>query len=206
MENLNLMEERGGFTASASTETAEPQNSVTEPADSGGQVTPDTAFDTSRRPWTPGPWRWEFNQEYKKLMLCGGAKRFDLTVMDFARWGMGGATMRLRDIDHGGMNLLYKVHEREDWLSVQPGREHHKHWHMLVTHPDARLIEASPDLYEALEVLTNAVIQDGGNPNDDCAKDDDGCIGWDGEGKPLAVTFKMVRDALAALAKARGEG
>ena len=46
MENLNLMEERGGFTASASTETAEHQNSVTQPADSGGQVTPDTAVDT----------------------------------------------------------------------------------------------------------------------------------------------------------------
>lgn len=46
--------EMKGISTSASTETAEHQNSGSQPTESGGQVTPDTAFDTSRR-WTP--WR-----------------------------------------------------------------------------------------------------------------------------------------------------
>jgi hypothetical protein len=40
---------------------------------------------------TPGPWRWEFNAERKSVDLVGGRPMFDLTVMDFARWGMGNA-------------------------------------------------------------------------------------------------------------------
>ena len=34
---------------------------------------------------TPGPWRWEFSATGKRLQLCGGARRFDDTVMDFVR-------------------------------------------------------------------------------------------------------------------------
>lgn len=99
---------------------------------------------------TPGPWRWEFNAEHRRVHLVGGRPRFDLTIMDFERWGMNGATMRLRDTAHDGMQLLYRVHEREDWIAPEKGREHHKSWHQLVTHPDARLIAAAPDMLEAL--------------------------------------------------------
>jgi hypothetical protein len=102
---------------------------------------------------TPGPWRWEFNAEYRRLHLVGGCRRFDLTIMDFERWGMNGATMRLRDPAHDGMQLLYRVHERPDWIAPEPGREHHKGWHQLLTHPDARLIEAAPDLLSALKAM-----------------------------------------------------
>jgi hypothetical protein len=105
---------------------------------------------------TPGPWRWEFNAEYRRLHLVGGCRRFDLTIMDFERWGMNGATMRLRDPAHDGMQLLYRVHERPDWIAPEPGREHHKKWHQLLTHPDARLIAAAPDLLEALNDMLNA--------------------------------------------------
>jgi hypothetical protein len=94
---------------------------------------------------TPGPWRWEFNGEHRRLHLVGGCPRYDLTIMDFERWGMNGATMRLRDTAHDGMQLLYRVHERPDWIAPEPGREHHRGWHQLLTHPDARLIAAAPE-------------------------------------------------------------
>ena len=67
---------------------------------------------------TPGPWRWEFNAEHRRLHLVGGRRRHDLTVMDFERWGMNGATMRLRDTAHDGMQLLYRVHERAAELGL----------------------------------------------------------------------------------------
>ena len=54
--------------------------------------------------------------------------------------------MRLRDTTHNGLQLLYRVHERPDWIVPETGREHHKSWHQLLTHPDARLIAAAPDL------------------------------------------------------------
>lgn len=109
--------------------------------------------DVSAAKHTPGPWRWEFNEKHKGLHLVGGKPQFDLTIIDFERWGMHKATMRLRDTAHDGFNLMYRVHERADWIAPQPGREHHKSWHQLLAHPDARLIEAAPDLLEALTAL-----------------------------------------------------
>ena len=39
---------------------------------------------------TAGPWRWEFNAEHRSVHLVGGVPQFDLTIMDFTRWGMSG--------------------------------------------------------------------------------------------------------------------
>jgi len=148
--------------------------------------------------FTPGPWRWELNPGGKRLSLLGGVPQYDLTVMDFERWGMNGATMRLRDTAHDGWNIMYRVHERDDWHGPQKGREHHADWHQLVMHPDAALIEASPNLYAALERLHREIFHLLGN----------GDI-WDKGDLAFQVAHASLKlpmsDASAALAKARGE-
>lgn len=86
----------------------------------------------------------------KGLHLVGGRPQFDLTILDFVRWGMGDATMRLRDTAHDGMNIMHKLHERSDWIEPFPGREHHKGWLQNVVHPDARLMAAAPRLLDTV--------------------------------------------------------
>lgn len=133
---------------------------------------------------TPKPWRWEFNAKDKTVCLVGGRPRFDLLIMDFARCGMGGATMRLRDTAHDGLQIMHRLHERPDWIAPEEGREHHKSWHQLVTHPDARLIAAAPDLLEALKLF----------------------IQYNEEEAPLSFPIdEMWAQARAAIAKAEGE-
>lgn len=100
---------------------------------------------------TQGPWRWEFNKKHKTVNLVGGRPMFDLTVMDFARWGMGGAVPRFRDTSQDGLDLMNRLCDKPDWIEPEAGREHHKSWHQLVAHPDARLIAAAPELLEALK-------------------------------------------------------
>ncbi len=99
---------------------------------------------------TPGPWRWEFNAMHKSVHLVGGRPRFDLTVMDFDRWGMGGAVPRFRDPNLDGMNLMDRLCDKPEWLAPFQGRSHHADWCAAVVHPDARLIEAAPTMLAAL--------------------------------------------------------
>lgn len=103
--------------------------------------------------FTPGPWRWEFNAEHKTVHLVGGKPMYDLTVMDFSRWGMGHAVPRFRDTSEDGMNLMDRLCDKPEWIAPELGREHHKRWHQLITHPDARLMAAAPDLLSALEAM-----------------------------------------------------
>lgn len=102
---------------------------------------------------TEGPWRWEVNMESKVLHLVGGRPKFDLTIIEPVRWGMGGATLLIRDTAHDGMNILHRLHERDDWRQAFPGRDHHADWCAAVKHPDMRLIEAAPDLLAALDSM-----------------------------------------------------
>jgi len=102
---------------------------------------------------TPGPWRWEINRNGKDINLVGGVPKFDLTVMDFTRWGMDGATARFRDTAHDGVNLMDRVCDKPEWIADFPGRSHHAHWCASVIHPDARLIAAAPDLLDALREI-----------------------------------------------------
>lgn len=106
-------------------------------------------MNTENAKHTPGPWRWELSMCSKRLQLVGGKTRFDLTVLDFARWGMSSASMRLRD-DVENMNIMHRC---EKWAKPVPGREHHAEWFQDIDHPDARLIKASPTMFEALEKI-----------------------------------------------------
>ena len=110
---------------------------------------------------TPGPWRWEFNGKHRQLMLLGGRPKFDLTIMEFCRWGMWGAGVSMRDTvpEADGLNLMYKVHERPDWIKSFKGRDHHKDWCAAVDQPDMLLMQAAPDLLEALEELLAVAVQ-----------------------------------------------
>lgn len=131
-------------------------------------------------PHTAGPWRWELSEQSKRLHLVGGKPMFDLTIMDFTRWGMNDATVCLRDTAHDGFNIMHKLHERRDWIAPFPGREHHAKWCVNVTQPDMRLIAAAPDLLDALCALVL---------NIDAGK----------------ATLIEMCDARAAIAKATGE-
>lgn len=119
--------------------------------------------------FTPGPWRWEFNRSHKVLHLVGGRPQYDLTIMDFDRWGMGGAVATLRDTSEDGMNIMHRLCDRPDWIAPFPGRKHHANWCADVTHPDMRLMAAAPDLLKALQGLADRVecivLQDGSTPD-----------------------------------------
>jgi hypothetical protein len=99
---------------------------------------------------TPGPWRWELSQKSKRLHLVGGRPMYDLTIIEPTRWGMGSATLMIRDTAHDGMNIMHKLHERPDWIAPFPGRAHHASWCADVIHPDMQLIAAAPELLSAL--------------------------------------------------------
>lgn len=99
---------------------------------------------------TPGPWYWKINRKAKHLELVGRSR---LTILQPIRWGMGSASLFVRDTSDNGLQLLHKLHERPDWLAPFLGREHHADWCIGVSHPDLRLIEAAPDLLAALRAV-----------------------------------------------------
>ena len=105
---------------------------------------------------TPGPWRWELIERSKILHLVGGKPTYDLTIMDFHRWGMHRSGVSFRDTAHDGMNIMHKLQNRRDWIAPFEGREHHASWCANVVHPDAVLIAAAPELLAALKELDAA--------------------------------------------------
>ena len=136
---------------------------------------------------TPGPWRWEFNREHKTLHLVGGRPQYDLTVMDFDRWGMRCAIATLRDPAEDGMNIMHRLCDRPDWIAPFPGREHHAAWCADVTHPDMRLMAAAPDLLEALQNIAEYWNQD------------------QNEAAMADACWHAIHTARAAIAKATGD-
>ncbi len=134
---------------------------------------------------TPGPWRWEFNEKHGKLTLVGGVPKYDLTIMEFCRWGMWGAGVSMRDTvpEADGFNLMYKVHERKDWVEAFPGRSHHKDWCAAVKHPDMVLMQEAPNLLAMLEEARRTLEM------------------W----KDVAPALSLCADIDKAIAKARGE-
>lgn len=118
------------------------------------QTKPDALAPTDERvSHTPGPWRWEVNLKSHVISLRGGSRPlYDWTVMDFVRWGMGNAQPRF--IVDG---LLCKA---EEFRRVAPEREHHKEWFQLLSHPDANLIAAAPDMLDALKLVRRLWAKD----------------------------------------------
>lgn len=139
---------------------------------------------------TPGPWRWEVNRSHKSVKLCGGPPkrgfgRYDLTVMDFSRYGMNGAAPVFWLWDYEKM--VGQPRRADQLATAVEGREHHAMWFADIDHPDARLIAAAPDLLDALEYAVEKYGRDGGPWN---VPSDPG--GW-------------LDRARAAIAKAKGE-
>ena len=98
---------------------------------------------------TPGPWRWEVNLHARQIQLCGGARPpYDLTVMSFTRWGMKGAQPEFVSLDK------MRMEPAAAFASLAPGREHHARWFQLLSHPDATLMAAAPELLEQLRAMT----------------------------------------------------
>lgn len=141
---------------------------------------------------TAGPWRWELNEKYKHISLVGGKPTYDLTIIEPVRWGMGSATLMIRDTAHDGMNIMHKLHDRRDWIAPHEGRDHHASWCAAVTHPDMRLIAAAPELLAALE----AAVACGMVPVS-TAKD--------GGASAHSIQVRVADQIRAAIAKATGE-
>lgn len=107
---------------------------------------------------TPGPWRWEFNLKHRGVQLCGGRPLYDLTVMEFRRWGMNSAIPHVLQ-PKGPEDKLTLLTSSADFAVIQPGREHHASWFQLVNHPDMNLIEAAPDLLASLRKTLAAAVE-----------------------------------------------
>lgn len=97
--------------------------------------------------FTPGPWEWTFRSNNSVMLQT--PDRGKLVVMDFARKGMNRAEPRFAVMDddmprgrRGG--ILYGAHELYDKCHRKGS-----------FHPDACLMEASPDLYTALQSLAD---------------------------------------------------
>jgi len=151
---------------------------------------------------TPGPWRWEVNPRARQISLNGGEQPFDLTVMDFVRWGMNGAKPRVLKYD-GPHELL---HPAETFMVEAPGRAHHSHWFQLVKHPDMDLMAAAPTLLRerdnarATVKLMREALSDSRliiSTCDDIARDLDGQSDDSEERAEYLRVIDLIDDALA---------
>lgn len=95
---------------------------------------------------TCGPWTWDLSLASKRIVLLGGKPKYDLTVLDFVRWGMNGAAPRFRT---GPENMNIMKHG-EKFGAIRKDREHHADWSQWVNHPDALLMENAPTDIAAL--------------------------------------------------------
>ncbi len=100
---------------------------------------------------TPGPWRFEVNLSNKVVELCGGNKPFDVTVMTFARFGMDSAAPCFNADIRDDYNEMKRA---DSFAVVVPGNEKRAGWFRRIDHPDARLIEAAPTMYEFIRHLS----------------------------------------------------
>ena len=78
-----------------------------------------------------GPWQWVVSLKSKEARLEAAISGFEV-VMDFVRWGMGGAKPRFQR-----KSLMV---DAEAFATTVKGREHHSTWYQTIDHPDAQFI------------------------------------------------------------------
>jgi hypothetical protein len=102
------------------------------------------ALEAAAKAATPGEWFWEVNLKSKRVALTstGLPASMHEIVMDFVRWGMGGACPRLRK-PHANRPDFVIMHRADEFAAVIPGREHHASWAQTLEQPDARHIAAA---------------------------------------------------------------
>ena len=96
----------------------------------------------NKRPWTLGPWKWFANVKNKNIYLAT-VDRGRKFVMGFERFGMQGAQPIFQSNKH------YMVGVFEENPEICTASDHNGDFEII--HPDATLIAASPEMYEALE-------------------------------------------------------
>lgn len=119
-------------------------NSNTNPAGASAEVGGAAVAAAPRH--TPGPWAW-FDSERGPYLATPDRGR--LYIMGFARKGMQGAGPRFAVWDgiESGVERSRLGGIMEDGLYLQNGD----------LHPDARLLEAAPDLLAALQVVLKTI-------------------------------------------------
>lgn len=111
--------------------------------------------------FTPGPWAWFGSASSNSLYLATkhSGRRY---VMDFTRWGMRGAQPRFQPEKRGMVDakdlLQFEVGDRSV-VGVEAARKDPSVYRMCIRGidcPDARLVAAAPQMYEALRATLNA--------------------------------------------------
>lgn len=102
-----------------------------------------------------GPYRWNLNLKSKQIQLesIGCMDGWNETILQFRRWGMGGAKVCFNN--HKGL-----IEPAECFAKPIPKREHHADWCQTVDHPDANLLAQSWQIIkELLEALETANVR-----------------------------------------------
>ncbi len=115
---------------------------------------------------TPGPWNWYGRKDQHRIFLAT-PKRGITVVMDFTRWGTQGAQPRFHSEEPLG--ILRPVAELLD-----PDQNRDSNPIIIVNHPDARLIAAAPDLYDACREVMDML---GAIPANELTEQDSGIYG-----------------------------
>jgi hypothetical protein len=105
---------------------------------------------------TPGPWVWRGNAHAQDVYLSTrhGGRRI---VMGFKRWGMAGAqpTFRGQNSLEDAKDLLKFEVGDPSVTGVAEARENNSVYRLHIAdidHPDARLIEAAPEMWDLIVV------------------------------------------------------